>query len=435
MPAEYEVRITPLLLGVEGLLEDDTDGITTITEEETTLVAQFAEDDFEVNMAINDGVTGRVTLSVYDPAVESLEPFAQAVRVAYKRPDGDDAEAILFGPCNVTTDYEAGTVTLVIADAALRCQHHYVRRGDIALNLDDDRGALPAHADSINQIIDAARNTTTQQDRGVPALACTVTEFGDFPDPAEDMPLVEFERGQEVWDLGQQVLRADTGPCAYSFPLGAWAFPLSSYCTIGLFDPPTDPTSPGEGELGRNLDPIDPDDPQPGEVIFDYGCGLDNLISLVEAPGRPTTHVHVLDADRDYRVTAADSASSEDVGVFVDWIATDFKVVDGDTDALTAIANARIKGWGRPPKHFTCVLRPDDAQPYHYGNRLFSGDTTGDFQIGDYIRVRAERGYRSFSTLARITAVKFTFRDGLPALEVSMVPAVGGDLGDGSEEA
>ena len=62
--------------------------------------------------------------------------------------------------------------------------------------------------------------------------------------------------------------------------------------------------------------------------------------------------------------------------------------------------------YGNPPKFFTCTLRPDDAQPFHYGHALFDADTPGDFQIGDFVRVRATSplGYRGFTVLARITA-------------------------------
>lgn len=422
MPATYEVRLTPLFLGTPGVLEQDG-GITTIAKASTTVVPQFLDDRFEVNIAINEGLTGTVVIPIGEPVVEDLQPFAQAVWIAYKRPAAVDAEAIIYGPCNVETDYEAGTVTLTVQDPSLRCQHHYVRRGDAVLNLDDDKGAIQANADSIAPIITAARNTMEQQDRDVPALAFDVWNYGTNVAGA---PLIGLERGQEVWDLVQQVLRSETAPDAYSAPLYAWGATFASYSELGMYDPMTDPAAPGGDELGRNRDPTDPDDPQPGEVIFDYGLGLDNLIGLVESPERPTTHVHVVDADRKYRITRADAASSAAVGVFVDWIATDYKVVGGDTGPLEELAAARIRALGNPPRHFTCTLRPDDAQPYHYGHWFFGGDTIGDFQIGDFVRVRAARGYRSFSTLARIMAAKFGMQGGLPLLELTMVPALPG---------
>lgn len=427
MPAEYEVRITPLLLGVPGDLETAGNITTIANEAATTLVPLLGHDGtVEVNIALNEPLTGRVVIPIDEPVVAGLEPWAQAVRIAYKRPGATSPEALIYGPCNVITDYGAGTVTLEVQDPSFRCQHHYVRRGDEALNLDDDRGALPAEANSIGAIIDAARNTQEQQDRDVPALALDVFNYGS----SGGGPMLEYERGQEVWDLCQRIITSDTGPDMLLAPLYAWSYPFYSYAEMGLYDRMTDPESPGSSEMGRNLDPADPDAPTTGEVIFDYGLGLDNLVGLVETPGRPTTHVHVLDADRKYRVTSADADSSAEVGVFVDWIATDAKVVGGDTSFLQAVADARIKGWGRPPKHFTCTLRPDDAQPYHYGHAFFAVDTPGDFQIGDFVRVRASRGYRSFSTLARVVSVAFRLQSGLPVLEVGMIPAVGGSPGE-----
>lgn len=436
MPAFYEVRITPLLLGVPGFLEPEFGGVTTIdSEEDTILVEQFLWEGFEVNIAINEPLTARVVIPIDEPVAADLEPFAQAVRVAYMRPDGTVPEALIYGPCNVITDYAAGTVTLEIYDPSIRCLHHYVRRGDLALNLDDDKGALEASAASIDTIIDAARNTQEQQDRDVPALAMWTYIAGEGVDGAA---LAEFERGQEVWDLCGQIMRSATGPDVYISPYPAYEYPFAAYAEMGLFDPMTNPASPVTGELGRNLDPADPDAPIAGEVIFDFGIGIDNLEALTVSPGIAVTHCHVLDADRKYRESAAHAAASAEVGVWVRWIATDTKVVAGDTAALRALANATVDGYGYPPKHFTCTLRPDDAQPFHYGHdgeAFFAAGTPGDFHIGDFVRVRAQRGSRAFSTLARITAAKFTMTSGgLPLVSLDMVPAIPGAADDDPQE-
>lgn len=457
MPAGYEVRITPLLRGIPGSLETDG-GVTTITEAETTVVTQFS--DLEVVHELNEPRTARVTLSLFDETllagsavpgslIASLEPYQQALWIAFKRPGEEMAEAVFWGQCNVITDYEAGTVTLEGQDPSLRCQHHYIRRGDAALNLEDDRGRLEAHAASIDYIIEAARNIMEQQDREVPALGLYTSYFGNFTSPAvEDAPFIEYERGQECWDLIQQVVRSVTGPDMDMSTFPAWFFPLNdgAYTEMDLYDPAGDGSAPAANtELGRNLDPADPDDPQAGEVIFDYGAGLGNLTNVVESPGRPTTHVHVVDADKAYRVTSADADSSYDVGVFVDWVEADFKIprAEADTTPLRELGEARIKAYGRPPKFFTCTLHPDDAQPHHYGHPNWHFYVPpgieyigGDWYIGDFVRVRALRGYRSFSTLARIVGVKLKQEgsDGLPILEVSMIPAVGGTPGADFED-
>lgn len=441
MNAFIEVRLTPLLKGVPTKLETDSGGITTIANEAgTTLVAQFDDEGFEVNIAISEPLTAQVTIPIDEAVVADLEPFAQACRISYSRPGATVPEALIYGQCNRIVDYTNGKVTLVVQDPSLRCMRHYVRRGDAILTTDElvgdprgpDKGIVRQNAASVDPIIDTARNTQEQQDRNVPALAFTVNNYGENVTGA---PFIEFERLQETWDLAlNQVVKSDTGPDTYIAPVDAWAYPFRAYAEWGLYTRMTDAASPGASELGRNLDPADPDNPVAGEVIFDYGLGLDNLEGLVEEPGLPVTHCHVVDGDRKFRVTSADAASSAEIGVFVEAIATDFNIVNGNTDSLKAIADAKIKGWGRPPKHFTCTLRPDDAQPFHYGHAFFAEDTPGDYQIGDFVRVRAHRGACSFSTLARIVAAKFTIRDGLVVVELSMIPAVGGSTGTDPED-
>lgn len=426
MPAEYEVRITPLLLGVPGLLETDAGGITEIDEGDTILVTQYLDDGFEVNVAINEPLTGQIVIPIDEPVVADLEPFEQALWIGYKRPGNTLAEGLIYGPCNVITDYEAGTVTLTVQDPSQRCQHHYVRRGDPILDLTAETGTLRANGQSVDQIIDAARNIDSQQDRNVPALAFSAWEYGDGVPGA---PFFQFERGQECWDLiATQILKSDTGPDAYSAPVDSWAFPFTEYSELGLYDRMTDPAAPAVGELGRNLDPADPNTPETGKVLFELGYALDNLVGLVESPVRPATHWHVVDADRKYRVTTADAASSARCGVWVNWVATDFNVVGGDTSVLQAVADAGVKAYGSPPKHFTVTPRPDDVLQYHYGHQFWPLETPGDYQIGDFVRVRAQRGYRSFSTLARITAAKFSIVNGLAQVDLRMIPAVPGSV-------
>lgn len=450
MPASYEVRITPLIRGIDGEFENVFGGQVPVELADTTLVTQYS--DLEVNHALNEGRTGKVVLSTDDPTpvagsivagslVASLEPFAQALWIGYVRPGNTVAEAIIYGQCNVTTDYDAGTVTLDVADPLQRCQHHYIRRGDAALNLDANRGEVAANASSIDTILDAARNTPEQQTRGVPVLGMSFFEYGAHVDDVT--ALIQFERGQECADLIAQIWRSATGPDVDI--TAAWSFPAWYYAEVDCWDSPTDPEAPGDAELGRNLDPADPDAPAAGEVVFDYGLVNDNLIQLVEAPGRPTTHNHVVDADKAYRVTSADADSSAAVGVWVDWTEANFKVPrptqaspTPDLSVLQALADQRIKAYGVPPKFFTCTPRPDDAQARHYGHRYWDLDTPGDWYVGDYVRARARSrlGYRAFSTLARITAVKFSMpgSNGLPQVDVSMIPAVGGSPGADPQE-
>lgn len=444
MAGEFEVRICPLIRGVPDLLETEAGGTTSIAEVDTDLVEQFA--DVEVEQSINEGTIGRVTLSMHDPLAASLAPFARSVRVGYKRPGESVAEVMLWGAANVTEDYAAETVTLEIQDRSAPLQHHYIRRGDTdylgnpILNLPDDRGIMRLHPDNIGPILNAAMNTQAQQDREVPALALSYYIYGNqFGDIALS-PFTQFERGQECWALIQEFARGIGGPDLIMEP--RWTWPATIYGYLTAFDAPTNPASPGANELGANRDPVDPDAPAAGDVVFDLGLGLDNCVALTVNPGWPTTHAHVLDRDKAYRVTSADAASSADIGVYVGWFEVDQTVPrptnadpDPDLRALQAIADVQVKRLGMPPKHFTLTLRPDDALTYHFGHPYWPLGTPGHFYLGDYVRVRAQIGYRSFSTLARITRVKLKQDgwNGLPYYEVSMIPAVGGSA-DGTPE-
>ncbi len=451
--ASYEVRVTPLILGVPGGVELPPSGpnnLTVIEEVDTTEVLQYG--GVRVNMAVNEGRTGEVTISMHDPIAATLQPYQQALWIALRRPGEVLSEPLLHGQCNVRMDFAAETLTLVAQDPyAGKAHHHQVRRGDIALNVDSTRGRLPAHAESIDLIVEAARNIASQQDRDMPALGMRVSLKSDFTDPiVEESPPIEFERFQEVVDLTQQIVRMVGGPDMDVCPPFQWGADYG-YASMDLYHAPTDPEAPGEDELGRNLDPADPDDPQPGEVIFELGRGLDNLEALSSDPGRPTTHAHVYDSEKNHRRTAADIASSQLIGAWVDAIEADFgipratvAVPEPDDTPLHKIAQARVRAYGVPPAFFTCVLRPIDVLPAQFGHPQWRFSVPegvpyvgGDFYLGDYVRVRALVGEVSFSTLARIVGAEFTQDEtnGLPRLQLSLIPAVGGTADENDEEA
>ncbi len=448
--AAFEVRITPLMRGIAGELENvlqshNPAGSTVIELDDTTLVTQYL--DLEVTHELSEPRSGRVVLSIHDPIVATLEPWAQAVWIGYRRPRETLAEAILWGQCNVVTDYEAQTVTLDIQDPALRCRRHFIRIGDEALNLDDNRGTLPSHAYSISTILDAARNIPVQQDRGVPVLG--IADYHDYYTlDIDDADPLNFERGQECWGLIEQIVRDVRGPDFDMHPM--WFFPSTGYyCRLWTYDPADPPPAVTGTMLARDLDPADPDNPGIGEVIFDYGTGLDNVKGLVEEPNLPTTHAHVLDEPAAYRETSADADSSYDVGIFVDWIATGFAIQRptraapvANTGRLRGTADAHIKAYGRPAKHLTITLDPDDAQQFHYGHPEWGSAVPsgvewfgGDWYIGDYVRVRGVRGHRSVNTLNRITKASFKYDldADLVKINVELIPALGGTPGDSDE--
>lgn len=451
----FEVRLTPLFLGVPGLAEN-SGGISTIDEADTLLVTQFS--GLRVEQIHNEGRIGNLLLSMHDEILDSvdLEAFEQALWIGFWRPGEELAEAILWAQANVVEDFEStapSVIELVAADPyAGRARTHYIRRGDVALNIDPERGRLPAHAFSTETILDAARNIPAQQNRFVPALALGEAAYAAFSEPSyepdhevagdSDAPFIEFERGQEVIDLHQQVVVSTAGPDIDVLP--SWWFPAQRYATVNLYAPAS--STVNADQLGRNLDPVDVEDPQDGEVVLECGIGRDNCTRIRREPGQPKTHVHWLDASRRYRVTRADAASSARIGVFGEFNVADFTIErpsrtkPADLSALLALAENRVRAYGKPPKHMIVTLRkPDAPGMYLYGHPDWVGSGPpgveqigGHFYMGDYVRVRAKKGKRFFSELGRIVKIIFT-QDGpndLPDTQIELIPAVGGTPGE-----
>lgn len=462
----FEVRVTPLIRGVPGLTEKEAGGLTPIDVSDTVLIPQFH--GLRCERSVNDGCIASVKLSMHwdqdvavGDAVEALDALTQALWIGFWRPGENLAEAIFWGQCNVLDDFGTGEVELVGADPyAGKARSHYIRRGDPALNIDSERGSLPAHAYSAETIFDAARNTPEQQDREMPAFAMRDDYMADFGSPDDAAPL-EFERGQEVYGLHQLILDSFDGPDADIRP--PFFFPSEFYAFAEHYKSPQHAIPAAGSEwggdvLGRNLDPADPDDPQPGEVVFQMGYEgnpelppgtRDNITACRVDPSKPITHQHYLDASRDYRVTVADAASSYLRGAWVGFNQADFTITrssrttPADTTALLLLAKAIVAAYGVPPKHITVRLRkPDLAGMPLYGHPLWPASvpegverTGGDWYLGDYVRVRARKGRRSLDMLARITKAIFT-QDGsndLPEVDIELIPAEGGTPGPNTD--
>lgn len=464
----FEVRVTPLIRGVPGVAED-AGGLTFIDEADTVLIEQFH--GLRVERPLNDGCTGSVKLSMHwahdetvGDAIEALKALQQALWIGFWRPGEYLAEAIFWGQCNVIDDFTAEEVELVGADPyAGKARSHYIRRGDPALNIDKERGSLPAHPYSAYEIFQAARNTPEQQDRSMPAFALADYYMAYFLDPSiDDAAPLEFERGQEVHGLHQLILESFNGPDMDVRP--SFWFPAQFYAYAEHYYSPTNaiPVAGavwGGDVLGRNLDPADPDDPQDGEVVFQMGfegnpdspAGTrDNIKGCRVEPGKPITHQHYLDASREYRVTVADADSSYDIGAWVGFNQADFTITKStrakpaDLTALLELAKAVVAAYGVPPDNITIKLRrPDLAGMFQYGHPSWPSTTPsgverigGVWYLGDYVRVRARKGRRSLNKLARIVKIIFS-QDGsndLPEVDVELIPAEGGTAGPNTDQ-
>lgn len=409
--SEFVVQLTPLIRP-DGPA-DEADFIT---------VTQFA--DLDVGHAINGFKTAKVTLSMFDSVVENLEPFKFALRVLYE----DRLEPVFWGQSNLSKDYEAGTVTLEAQDPSLRMLHHYLRRGDTALNAldgDVDQGAISADANGIALAVEAAQNIASQDARNDPSLGLDVV---DESTPVG--PVVVVERGQETWQVTSDIADNEVGP---EITMDT-ADTLNVYAHLVTHD-----------FLGTDRVSATPDTPAAGEVVFDYGLGADNIEtgpSVVAIP--PVTHAHVLSEDRVYRETKAafdefGVPTSNMFGVFVRWVRTGFNVAGGDTTILLEKAKAIVRAYGFPLRQVQFALRPDGFTGHSYGRPDFTtppGTTMATFYLGDFITFRAVKGSCTDDEEVRVTEVHLTWPgwQGPARTVVSVIPRAGAASDDPGDD-
>ncbi len=453
--SEFVVQITPLIRPDPGYV-DEADIIT---------VTQYA--DLDVREPWKGYKTAVVTLRMEDPAVEGLTPYAFALRVLYE----DREEPAFWGQSNIEDDFENGLCHLSAQDGSLRMMHHYLRRGDDALNDDpeQDKGTIDADSAGIKLCIDAAQNIASQDLRNDPSLGLieSPTRVAD----TRTAPIV-VERGQECWEVAVNAIgQAELGPdIDMETPDD-----LENYTELATYDP---------GTMGTDRTSVTPDAPGAGDVVLTYrgdvfapwapataylvGHGVavggrtytaddahtsgatfagdlaahwtllayDNMLGPTVRPIHPTTHVHVLSEDAKYRVTAAATAAAYATGHFIDWIRKGIQVdAAEDLTVLTEFAQAHVRAYAIPLRHTEVALRPDVLIEHNFGRPSFTppgGTRVPTFYLGDSITVRAERGYRSLDEAMRVNGVHLTWPGWQgPALTVlELIPVADGDVDD-----
>lgn len=402
--SKFEAQITPLHRASSAF-----------TEASFTPIDQFS--DLEVVHPLNDGKSATVVVPITSSVLSGLEPYAFGLRILYE----DRREPVFWGPANIITDFTAGTCTLEGQDPSLRMAHHYLRRGDPAIEqtpVETDKGEILTDHTGIALAVDAAQNVGAQVTRDDPILGLRTFNYTGVA----GVPII-VERGQECWQVVVDIAKHIMGP---DFDMEtAWSADEDAYAWVGTYS-----------DLGTNRTSATPDAPLGGEVVLDYGLGADNLVGVQERPGRPTTHAHVLSGDARYRRSAGDTAASNTTGVYVDWVPLDFNIRNANDAALKQVADARVEAYGVPPKFLEVQLRPDAVIGYSYGHPNFSrpvGSRAPTHYLGDRVTVRAQRGYRDYNGPARIVEVRLTQPgpQGPAVTQLKLVPTVGGtDLGE-----
>lgn len=425
--SQFVVQITPLLRPDPGFV-DEADVVT---------VTQFA--DLDVGHVINGFKTATVTLAMGNPLIAELQanealgffrPFRFALRVLYE----DRLEPVFWGQSNLIKDFGGeldgthGLIRLEAQDPSLRMLHHYLRRGDAALNGlggDVDQGAISADANGIALAVEAAQNIASQDARNDPMLGLDVV---DASTPVG--PVVQVERGQECWQVATDIADNEVGP-EYTMDT---AETLNTYAHLVTHD-----------LLSTDRTSATPDTPAAGEVVFDFGRGADNIeTGPTVTPIPPVTHAHVLSEDRRYRETRAafdefGVPTSNMFGVFVRFVRTGFNVSGGDTAVLVEKAKAIVRAYGFPLEQVSFALRPDGFTGHSYGRPDFTappGTTQATFYLGDFLTYRALLGACSDGGDYRLTEAHLTWPgwQGPARTVLGLIPRAGAAADDPGDD-
>ncbi len=401
--ASFTVQIGPLLLPDPGYIDED----------DLLYAEQF--EDVSVHHVLNGWRTAGLTIPMTDPVVAGLSPFAFSVRILYE----DRLEPVMFGPANITDNFTMGKCFIDVYDPGIRMAHHYLRRGDAAINdePEEDKGTINADREGIELVVNAAQNVTAQNTRNDPALGLAVWDSGDRAADTRTAPIV-VERGQECAQVVDTIARHAVGPDFDS----ETSDDLFNYSKIATY-----------ANMGTDRTTETPEALEAGEMLLAY-VPDGNLTGFERRGGRPSTHAHVLSSDARYRRSAGAIAASNQTGVYVDWIPTDITISEGNDDALAELATARVQAYGVPPWFMEADLHPDAVLDINYGAPWFDvpmGARAPTFYLGDRCTVLASypKYYREHFGDARIIGVDLTQRDQRSngQTKVRLVPTVAGE--------
>lgn len=307
----------------------------------------------EVVIPLNDSRTASVTVSAYDPVVETLAgltqvPYAVHLKAYY------NGRLVFWGPCKVRGgDFVAGTVRLDAVDMSLRLIKHFIREGDVTLegtvDADTGEGSLPISHIGMRLLRDAGDTLSFPPlgiDDGVNTYA------------PETVGILGVRRGDQVWNTITQMQQA-LGP---DFELEPRDDADGFYAQLNTYD-----------RQGVDVSPT---------VQMHFGTGRQNLESLSFTEGEEYVNLaHVLDKDLLYRETRANAAAIGRTGPYIYWDTTDFDTshtTEADSRAvLDARADDLLDAYSDPLVALNLTLFPDTPDGYHYLDDYGVGDTIG----------------------------------------------------------
>lgn len=344
-----------------------------------TLALLLDARDIDFYHPLNDSREASCTIHFEDPAAQFVEPYASMLHITFAHPNGDDI--LVFWGILTQPEWndESQTIRINAVDPSLRLKHHYLRRGDEALNSPDhpdlpnlyDR-QVPVGLTGLNMLIDAGDNIADQTARGVPELGILHNAVESPVPDVDTADKVRFQRGREVWDAILELTSLEGAPDFELQPIdGAPGY----YC-----------------QLLTGVD-LNGDWWTPPYPSFQSGFGKDNCRINYRPGSRITTHSHYVSEDYNLRVTAVDVEASRHAGVYVDWEAASFDGGDSIANAASLLAKARrpIGAYGAPVEQFDIVPNLDcDLQYYE------------TFVPGSYVRAQARWGRKADGTPAKL---------------------------------
>jgi hypothetical protein len=314
----------------------------------------------EVVIPLNDSRTASVTVSAFDPVVETLAaltqvPYAVHLKAYY------NGHLVFWGPIKVRSgDFVAGTVRFDAVDMSLRLIKHFIREGDVTLEGTVDattgEGSLPISHTGMRLLRDAGETTS------LPPLGI---DDGTNDFAPSTVGVMGVRRGDQVWNTWLQMSQT-LGP---DFEL--------------------EPRDDGDGYYAQLNTFTRQGTDKSGAVQFHHGTGRQNLEALSFVEGEEYTNLaHVLDKDLKYRETRTNASALVRTGPYIAWDATDFDTSHTSEADSRAVLDAHgddiLAAYSVPLIALNLTLFADTDDGYHY---------LDDYAVGDTIGVAGKAGF------------------------------------------
>lgn len=360
--------------------------------------------DLTVTEPLNDSITAKLTLSMYDWAAQEVLPLERVLTVVY------DGFLVFRGRfTRPIFNFQQGTVEINAHDATLALKHHYHAFGDEVVEF-----GYPIDGRGLRMLCESSVPLEVQADAGMIPSGylygedLTTHQEGGISD--DDSIWRRVERGANVWESVQNLSQIVGAPDFHfrpvhpDFPGINGSPPAGFYAELDCYD-------------RRGED-------QSSSIIFEHGFGKKNAENVIWEPDGTSVRnfwVQVYpggdrsstDDQRRARVLNGDSINA--YGMMMGWESS------GQKDAYKSLvqkAKAWVRAYAFPPDYFTVVPGPDKAGTPKYRD---------DYNVGDTILARGKKGYVQKEIEGRIIQATLSQvnANSQTKVDLSCVPTVG----------